>query len=874
MGAASSTTARTSAGSLRQRLRAHRSRLSLWAALVLLGVLTVYSLLLAMKRWEQPVPGVLADPFGRVTSYGWPGWSGYKKGLSFPDRIVAADFEPLPAPALLSRYPAAVLDAASERHVQGGQDGTELQLTVQRPGRAPTMMVPVKVQPLGWVPWLVLFGGYALLAWVWLFAAGLSHVVRPESPAVGAFVRWAVLNAVLLLTLFDFHTSRMLVPVFLLACALLPAAVLELGLRFPDDVRPLRRRPWLFWLVRSLGPALFLGFVAGWSQGANHLPALGVVLGVAVLGISALLALRAYVADGRRRTQLLLGLLLWMPGHLVLLGCLLFLPERSAGYAYLLLIPLTALGAVGMIYVMVRYDLWDSRVLLPRPVLRPLLTTVLGVIAGLLSSIVLIAIIDQMHERWIQVLVVFLAVTVALPLHRRIEDWLDERLFPADVFYRPTIEQLSLRFTDLASRAAVVEAVESTVRQWLPCERVRFQPLPPPVFDRADESGEFARSLPPSQAAMQGGSGSITASLISMAGSQSEPREWRVLRRAAREAGIEGLGSDQAASLCEGQMVHLNLTLGPNSLRRSWARLLIPARFRDQVVGLLALSSKRQSQLFTSEDENLLRTIGNQAALALACANASEQVEALRRAQQAAFREEKGAAVGTVAAEIAHEIRFPINFFRMLLESCARGAKEGKLPEAEDLDIGREEVERLERMAGNLRRLATNRTLNRGAAELAALVDHARMLLRDRLGSRNLEVELDPLLGVDCDRDAMTQILVNLIANALDACSFPGRVGVSYTLIEDGRLRLTVWDSGKGLEADIGKLFTPWFTTKKKGTGLGLPITKRLVRAHGWEIGASRRQDRTCFDVVIPKGEWHWRPPPADEGQFDSGPLK
>jgi nitrogen-specific signal transduction histidine kinase len=57
----------------------------------------------------------------------------------------------------------------------------------------------------------------------------------------------------------------------------------------------------------------------------------------------------------------------------------------------------------------------------------------------------------------------------------------------------------------------------------------------------------------------------------------------------------------------------------------------------------------------------------------------------------------------------------------------------------------------------------------------------------------------------------------------------------------------------------VGKLFQPWFTTKPKGSGLGLPITPRLVRAHGWEISASRRGDRTCFDVLIAAGEWSRR---------------
>ena len=93
----------------------------------------------------------------------------------------------------------------------------------------------------------------------------------------------------------------------------------------------------------------------------------------------------------------------------------------------------------------------------------------------------------------------------------------------------------------------------------------------------------------------------------------------------------------------------------------------------------------------------------------------------------------------------------------------------------------------------------------------------------------------------------------------MDACPVPGRVGVTANPEPDGRLRLLVLDRGPGVAVEVGKLVQPWFTTKPKGPGLGLPITHRLVRAHGWEISASRRGDRTCFDVLIAAGEWSRR---------------
>ena len=135
---------------------------------------------------------------------------------------------------------------------------------------------------------------------------------------------------------------------------------------------------------------------------------------------------------------------------------------------------------------------------------------------------------------------------------------------------------------------------------------------------------------------------------------------------------------------------------------------------------------------------------------------ANEQIESLRRAQEEAYREQLGAALGTLAAEIAHEIRFPINFFRMLVERQTLALQAGRTLTAadldEDLDIGKEEVARLERMADHLRRIAQSRLLDRRDCPLRPLMDHVRLLLRDQLAGRLLEVDVSSSLVVEADR--------------------------------------------------------------------------------------------------------------------------
>jgi signal transduction histidine kinase len=274
--------------------------------------------------------------------------------------------------------------------------------------------------------------------------------------------------------------------------------------------------------------------------------------------------------------------------------------------------------------------------------------------------------------------------------------------------------------------------------------------------------------------------------------------------------------------------------------------LLLPVTFGGARAATLRIGKKRGGALFTSDDVDLLRTIANQAALALAYALSYGELEERRRQQAAAWRGERAALVETLAAEIVHEVRYPINFFRSVFER-RNGAS--SLDE-EEVEIGCEEVNRLERLVAGLKRLGQPR-LERHDAALRDLVARTELLLRDALGARTLEIEIAESPVLRCDADQVTQVLVNLVANALEACGDRGRVGIRFTRVQ-GEALVVVWDTGAGFQGDPAQLFAPWFTTKPRGTGLGLAITQRIVRAHGWRIDARRDGGRTEFVVAVP----------------------
>jgi len=276
------------------------------------------------------------------------------------------------------------------------------------------------------------------------------------------------------------------------------------------------------------------------------------------------------------------------------------------------------------------------------------------------------------------------------------------------------------------------------------------------------------------------------------------------------------------------------------------AELVLPVTFRGATIATLRVGEKRGGALFTSEDMDLLRTIVNQAALALAHARAYAELEQRRRQQVAAFRDEREAIVETLAAEVAHEVRYPINFFRAIFR---RGSGSGQL-DAEEIEIGCEEVDRLERLVSGLKRVVPRR-LERRLVPLRELAAKAEMLLRDALGSRRVEVALGREDSIRCDPDQVMQILVNLLSNGLDAAGEGGRVGVRWSSGPGGG-ELVIWDTGAGFALEPAQLFAPWVTTKPRGTGLGLAITHRFVRAHGWTVDTQRTEGVTKFIVALP----------------------
>jgi signal transduction histidine kinase len=216
---------------------------------------------------------------------------------------------------------------------------------------------------------------------------------------------------------------------------------------------------------------------------------------------------------------------------------------------------------------------------------------------------------------------------------------------------------------------------------------------------------------------------------------------------------------------------------------------------------------------------------------------------------------EKLAAVGELAARIAHEIRNPVTAARSLAQQLAR---EPGTPFGSELGLILEELERVERQVASLLRFARREEFRFAPVDLADLVRATVASLGTRLDAQSVRVELDLEPGVlaRADADKVRQLVLNLLENALDALATvegSRQIDVAVAGV-NGHAALAIADNGPGVAADaLPHLFEPFFSLKAHGTGLGLAIAKRTVDAHGGRLAATLNQHGGLrIDVVLP----------------------
>ncbi|MGD8370113.1 MAG: ATP-binding protein [Syntrophobacterales bacterium] len=228
-----------------------------------------------------------------------------------------------------------------------------------------------------------------------------------------------------------------------------------------------------------------------------------------------------------------------------------------------------------------------------------------------------------------------------------------------------------------------------------------------------------------------------------------------------------------------------------------------------------------------------------------------------RRLQQEVERSRRLASLGSLAAGVAHEIRNPLSS----IKGFATYFRERFSNEPQDKDTATtmiQEVERLDRVIGQLLEFARPSTLKIKPSRVADLIQHSLKLIDGDARAKGVEVKAElpsdlPEILIDADR--MNQVLLNLYLNSIQALAHGGTLEVKVSRNEPSKLTtITVADNGQGIDpADQDRVFDPYFTTKSDGTGLGLAIVHKIIEAHNGEIKITSNPDLgTTITLTLP----------------------
>jgi two-component system sensor histidine kinase HydH len=220
-------------------------------------------------------------------------------------------------------------------------------------------------------------------------------------------------------------------------------------------------------------------------------------------------------------------------------------------------------------------------------------------------------------------------------------------------------------------------------------------------------------------------------------------------------------------------------------------------------------------------------------------------------------RSQRLASVGRLAAGVAHEIRNPLSSIKGFATYFRQRYQE--IPEDQHTaNIMIQEVDRLNRVVGQLLEFARPVKVSPKTTSLTSLVDDSIKLIERQAQEHNIKIKTSRIAEVDhvhVDPDRINQILLNLYLNAIDSMKTGGVLTVSICKnTEKGGIEIQVADTGGGIDKeDLLKIFDPYFTTKSTGTGLGLAIAHNIIEAMGGEISVdSKLGQGTNFSIFLP----------------------
>ena len=295
--------------------------------------------------------------------------------------------------------------------------------------------------------------------------------------------------------------------------------------------------------------------------------------------------------------------------------------------------------------------------------------------------------------------------------------------------------------------------------------------------------------------------------------------------------------------------------------------VVVPIVAVNRSIGVIIVDNKFNQVPIGNDSIELLTIFASQAALSIESFNSlvavKREMDKISRKQEAIVESEKMAAVGRIAAHIAHEIRNPLvtmgGYARRIVQQAKTLAKESSKSGDNIIKAGTiimRESERLEKILSNVMDFTRPSKYIKEFSNINDVVNDTVELLKNLFLEKKIQITFhaDPDLPlVKSDFNQIKQVVLNLIQNSIDATSMGGAITIITKALTENVL-LKVQDTGSGIEEeDPSVVFEPFFTTKVTGVGLGLANVKKIIKDHNGTIEVANREDGGAeFIVTLP----------------------
>lgn len=306
---------------------------------------------------------------------------------------------------------------------------------------------------------------------------------------------------------------------------------------------------------------------------------------------------------------------------------------------------------------------------------------------------------------------------------------------------------------------------------------------------------------------------------------------------------------------------------------RNLLDMAIPFVLNDKIAGVVRIGLERESmdRILAENRRNMmifsiLIVLIALLAMWLLFHNQNRHLAGIVEMERRLDKAERLSALGQLAAGVAHEIRNPLNAVSMASQRLKRDfvpADEDKAREFQSLaGVIRDEIRRLNGIIEEFLTFSKSRRLEFHDYPVTDVLQKIVNLIREEATAKNIDIRTHWSTDgavIPMDMDKLQQALLNIIKNAMESIDGKGVIDITVTQKTKDKISIKVSDTGCGMTSnEVERIFSPEYTTKEKGLGLGLPLAHEIVRGHSGEILVfSEQGSGTTFEIILPAEKAH-----------------